>query len=92
MRKVFEEHLKRIEWDKLQLPIRLYPFVASTSDRPIAIDPEVAFGRPIVARTGISTQAIADRIDGGETVEEVAQDYGIDATEVEQAVLYERAA
>jgi hypothetical protein len=33
MRKVFEQHLERVEWDL-----------------PIAIDPRVGFGRPIVVR------------------------------------------
>lgn len=95
MRKVFEEHLKRIEWGDLPFPIRLYPFVSSsadTPDRPIAIDPEIAFGRPIVVRAGITTQAIVDRIDAGETIEEVASDYGLGREDIEQAVFYERAA
>jgi uncharacterized protein (DUF433 family) len=95
MRRMFEEHLKRVEWGKLQVPVRLYPFLSSGSEsvaRPIAIDPWIAFGRPIVVRKGISTQAIADRIDAGESVEEVALDYGLEPREIEEAVLYERAA
>jgi uncharacterized protein (DUF433 family) len=78
-----------------QFPVRLYPYVDSTqraAERPIAIDPHVAFGRPIVRRAGISTAAIADRIDAGETVEALADDYDLSRDEVEQAVLYSRAA
>lgn len=94
MRKLFEEHLKRVEWDKWKFPVRLYPFVSAddTSQRPIAIDPSIAFGRPVVLRAGVSTVAIADRLDAGETVDELARDYGLAATEIEQAVVYERAA
>ena len=95
MRRLFEEHLRRVEWGEFEFPIRLYPFVSSTSEtaeKPIAIDPRIAFGRPIVARKGISTQAITDRIDAGEDVRELASDYGLDAREIEEAVLYERAA
>lgn len=95
MRKMFEEHLKRVEWGELAFPIRLYPFLSGSSEittRPIAIDPTIAFGRPIVVRKGVSTQAIADRIDAGETVEELASDYGLEPPEIEEAVLYERAA
>lgn len=94
MRKVFEEHLKRVEWDEWKFPIRLYPFVASESPsiRTIAIDPNIAFGRPVIARTGISTSAIAGRIDAQESVAEVADDYDLTTAEVEQAILYERAA
>jgi uncharacterized protein (DUF433 family) len=94
MRKIFDEHLKRIEWANT-LPIRLYPFLASgaeTPDKPIAIDPAIAFGRPIVVRAGVTTRAIADRIDAGEAVDEIAADYGLAASDIENAVLYERAA
>lgn len=95
MRKMFEEHLKRVEWSELQVPVRLYPFLSSGTQntaKPIAIDPQVAFGRPIVVRKGISTQAIADRIDAGESVADLAADYELEPLEIEEAVLYERAA
>ena len=58
----------------------------------IAIDPKIAFGRPVVARTGVSTAAIAERIDASETVQDLATDYGLTVDEIEQAVLFERAA
>lgn len=93
MRKLFEEHLKRVDWDEWQFPVRLYPFVSGDSNqRPIAIDPNIAFGRPVVLRAGVSTGVIADRIDAGESVSDLADDYGLSTEEVEQAVLYERAA
>lgn len=95
MRKVFEQHLERIEWAAPQAPVRLYPFLSSeapTARRPIAIDPRVAFGRPIVVRSGVSTRAIAERIDAGESVDSLAADYELAPAEIEEAVLYERAA
>ncbi len=93
MRKLFEEHLKRVEWDEWQFPVRLYPFVSGDPERrPIAIDPSIAFGRPIVLRAGVSTGVIAERIDAGESVADLADDYGLTSEEVEQAVVYERAA
>lgn len=75
--------------------MRLFPFVspaAPTEERPIVIDPRIAFGRPVVVRVGVSTSAIAERIDAGETVENIAADYDLGPSEVEQAALYERAA
>ena len=57
-----------------------------------AIDAAIAFGRPVVVRMGIGTGTIAERIDAGEKVIDVAADYGLSEVEVEQAVLYERAA
>lgn len=95
MRRFFDEHLKRVEWDEWQFPVRLYPFLMSDAEsavKPIMIDPTIAFGRPVIARTGISTRAIAERIDAGETVKDLASDYDLEPSEIEQAVLYERAA
>lgn len=95
MRKLFEAHLMRVEWGAVHLPARLYPFVSESQvgpAKPIVIDPQLAFGRPVVARQGVTTFAIAERLDAGETVEAIALDYGLDTKEIEAAVLYERAA
>lgn len=95
MRRLFHDHLARVEWDEWQFPIRLYPFISAdvpTFERPIGIDPAIAFGRPIVIRKGVGTSTIAERIDAGENITEVANDYGLSEAEVEQAILYERAA
>ena len=94
MHRLLEEHLKRVEWDQWQFPVRLYPYVSSepTAERHIAIDPGIAFGRPIVLRAGVATEAIAERIDAGETVAALPEDYDLEPEEIEEAVLYERAA
>ena len=94
LRHVLAEHLKRVEWDPWQFPVRLFPYVSSQSlaARPIAIDPAIAFGRPVVVRMGIATETIAQRIDAGETVAGLAEDYDLEPEEIEEAVLYERAA
>jgi uncharacterized protein (DUF433 family) len=95
MRQLFIEHLKRIDWDTSNFPVRLYPFLSAAAPneaRPIVIDPRIAFGRPVVQRNGISTSTIAERIDAGESVDDVASDYDLGRSEIEQAILYERAA
>lgn len=93
MRKLFEEHLKRVEWDEWRFPMRLYPFISGGADRrPIAIDPHIAFGRPVVLRAGVSTGIITERIDAGETIADLADDYDLSSAEIEEAILYERAA
>lgn len=89
--KLLKDHLKRIELDDLNLPVRLYP-VDTDTNKTIVIDPRIAFGRPVIARRGISTTAILDRVNAGESEEEIAQDYGLDHTEVEEAIVYEQAA
>jgi uncharacterized protein (DUF433 family) len=95
MRRMFNEHLKRVEWDNWKFPVRLYPFASSdlpVTSRPIAIDPQIAFGRPMLALHGITTAAIAGRIDAGESTADLATDYDLTESEIEEAVLYERAA
>ena len=95
MRHLLVAHLRRVEWDEDQIPVRLYPFVTSDAlglERPIAIDPAVAFGRPILVEHGITTAILAERVDAGESVDALAADYNVSAAEIEQAILYERAA
>lgn len=95
MREVMEAHLKRIEWDDWKYPVRLYPFSnagVSHDQRSIAIDPLVAFGRPVIVSRGITTAVIAERLDAGESVEEIAADYGLKPHDVTQAIVYEHAA
>lgn len=95
MRRLFDEHLKRIEWDSSRFPVRLYPFLsasAPTAERPIVIDPRIAFGRPVVVSKGISTSTIAERVDAGESVNDIAADYDLVESDIEQAVVYEGAA
>jgi uncharacterized protein (DUF433 family) len=95
MRKVLEAHLRRVDWDADRLPFRLFPFVypdGADSERAIAIDPRVAFGRPIVQRVGVATETIARRLDAGEGVQALAEDYSLTPDEIERAVIFERAA
>ena len=91
LRKMLEDHLMRIEWEN-ELPIRVYPFIERDRNRLIAIDPSIKFGRPVLIHKGVSTSIIVDRIDAGESPEEVAEDYDLDHSEVEMVILYERAA
>lgn len=93
MRKVFEAHLKRVEW-KLHSAVRLYPFLVgeAADSRPIVIDSEISFGRPVIAGAFVSTRSILERIDAGESVIDVARDYELSPKAVEEAVVFERAA
>lgn len=94
MKCLLEVYLKRVEWDDGAFPVRLYPFVRDYEEKskPIVIDPAIAFGRPVVSGKFISTSAIADRIDAGESPQEIARDYSLSEREIQEAVLYERAA
>ena len=90
MKAILQELLKSIDRDHLRLPKRLYP--VDGENRIIAIDPYVAFGRPVISCRGISTGAIVARLDTNETEEEIADDYDLTLEDVRQAAIYERAA
>jgi uncharacterized protein (DUF433 family) len=95
MRQVLQAHLKRVTWDAQRFPIRLHPFVVGetvSSGMPIAIDPRISFGRPVIISRGISTATIVARIDAGELVAELAADYDLSLAEIDEAILYERVA
>ena len=94
MKQMLLVYLKRVDRDDEALPLRLYPLRPAWSEekKPIVIDPRVSFGRPTVARSGISTAALVDRVDAGEDLEILAGDYGLRIDQIEDAVFYERAA
>ncbi len=89
MRELLKTHLRRIEHDEAGLAIRLYPFTRpehAQQPRVVVIDPRMSFGRPVIAGTGIATTAIAERYLAGESVVELAKDYGRELSEIEETV------
>ena len=98
MRQILEAYLRRVEWDEVGVVARLYPFTRKRSideSRAVVIDPRISFGRPVLAGSGIPTAVIAERYKAGESVDELADDYGRKRLEIEEAIrceLDERAA
>jgi uncharacterized protein (DUF433 family) len=90
MREVLQAHLHRIERDVAGLPVKLYPFTrkrdSQEEPKAIVIDPQVSFGRPVLAGTGIPTAMIAERYKAGESVDDLANDYGRKRLEIEEAI------
>jgi uncharacterized protein (DUF433 family) len=86
----FRAHLKRVERDPSGVPIKLYPFTRKSIGReppaPIEIDPRVSFGRPVLRGKGVPTAVLADRFKGGDTLQELAGDYGVSTEEIEEAI------
>jgi uncharacterized protein (DUF433 family)/DNA-binding transcriptional MerR regulator len=89
--KLLESHLRRIDRDATG-PIRFFPVVISDAERPIAVDPRVAFGHPVVAGTRVRTEIISGRVVAGDSVEAVSEDLGLTKEQVEQAVAFEQRA
>ena len=94
MREVLAAHLRRLDFDAEGLAERLYPFTRSGAhgglelDDPrfVVFDPRIAFGRLVIAGTGIPTAVLAERFAAGDLSDELAADYGIERRVVEEAV------
>jgi len=94
MPELIEAYLKRIEWDERGIASRLYPFTRKRQlDEPkvIVIDPRISFGRPVLSGTGVRTSIVAERYKAGESVEELAEDYGRGRLDIEEAIRCELA-
>jgi uncharacterized protein (DUF433 family) len=89
VREFLQAHLRRIEWDRKGIPIRLYPFTRTgETDQPknIVIDPFISFGRAVITGTGVTTELVAERFKAGESADELAVDYGCDREKIEEAI------
>ena len=81
-------HLERIEWEH-GIAARLYPFTrlhGIDSPRSVIIDPRFSFGRPILKGARVATAILAERYKAGDSMDDLAQDYGCPRLEVEEAV------
>ena len=79
--------LGRIVW-RGQRPIALFPMFSlrgTDTSRPIRISPFIAFGHPVLTGTGIPTRAVWERFKGGESVRELADDFGLPNEVIEEA-------
>ena len=91
----FERALNRIERGASGAPVRLFPFSRKpdrTIEQPqvIAIDPRIAFGRPVVAKARVRTEVIFDRFGAGDSPAEMAGDYGVSEEEIFEALRFEQ--
>jgi uncharacterized protein (DUF433 family) len=80
---VVRDHLERIIYlddyaGQLYLPL--------TRENILLVDPYRNFGRPMFGSTATPVGPVLDRIEAGEPVGSVAQDYGLDVGEIELVV------
>ena len=89
LRGMLDDALKRIERSEPDgVPIRLFPrgFNQSPRSEFVAFDPMVAFGRPSLVKSGAPIAAIANRFRGGDSIAFLAEDYGVGAEAIEEAI------
>jgi uncharacterized protein (DUF433 family) len=58
----------------------------------VAMDPAVAFGRPVIAGSRVPTVEIYERFNAGESPDELAEDFGRTVSEIHEAIRCENTA
>lgn len=94
MREVLAAHLRRLDFDRDGFAERLFPFTRGgvhgglelEDPRSVVFDPRIAFGRLVLVGTGIPTAVLVDRFVAGDTLEDLAADYGIQRGSIEEAI------
>jgi uncharacterized protein (DUF433 family) len=88
LRKVMDKFLLRIEFDAKFMPLRFSPLRTHRERGKgyIVIDPDFAYGRPIIRGTAIPAEIIANRREAGESEARLAKDYRISTRAVKEAV------
>jgi uncharacterized protein (DUF433 family) len=81
------EHFDRLEYVNDQAS-RFFPFTRPHGPGPksMFIDPTLSFGRPVLASICVPTANIAERLTAGESVRELAEDYGCKTDDIEEAL------
>jgi uncharacterized protein (DUF433 family) len=88
---ILSTYLQRI--DRLDNhEFRFFPFIVredSHEPRTIQMSPNIAFGRPVLADTGIATDVIAGRFRARDSVSDLSEEYGVPVSMIEDAVRWE---
>ncbi|HEV2486770.1 MAG TPA: DUF433 domain-containing protein [Terracidiphilus sp.] len=88
MKGVMNKFLARIELDANLMPVRFSPLRTHRERGKgyIVIDPDFAYGRPVIKGTGIAAEIVAKRKGSGESEARLAKDYRISLRAVKEAV------
>jgi uncharacterized protein (DUF433 family) len=99
MKEIIGVYLQRVEWDAKGLPIKLYPFTrdteadASPSSDPrfVVMTPTISYGRPVITGTGIPVSSIYERYKAGDSIADLARDFRLEISAIEEAIRCEAA-
>jgi uncharacterized protein (DUF433 family) len=92
MQSLMRAYLERVQRDNMGAPIKLYPFTrpvdvsAKAAPTTVAMDPRIAFGRPVLVGTSVPTAVLADRFKAGDTLRDLADDYDTSPETIEEAI------
>lgn len=93
MRSMLRDYLGRVEFADAPFARGFFPIARHPSNRDqklILVSPFIAFGQPVVKRTGVSTLAVAERVNLGEDAAAVMKDYELEQSEFDEAIAYEQ--
>lgn len=54
----------------------------------IEIDPDIQHGKPVIQGTRVPVHILVESVAGGMSVEEVAEEYGVESADVQAALRY----
>lgn len=78
-------YLERVDFEEADgAALRIHP---AGRDTPILIDPRRSFGSPTIR--GVRTEALAELIEAGEPIDQVAEDFDLEPKELRAALAYE---
>ena len=58
-------------------------------DNPIMLDPDYAFGFPVIRHSGVRTEIILERFQAGDLKDQIAEDFSVEPVDVERALQFE---
>jgi uncharacterized protein (DUF433 family) len=89
--------LRRVERSPKGISEKLFPFTRREHQKApdkapsvVVIDPRIAFGKPVLVDSRISTAFLLSRRRGGTSIANLARDYGRDEAEIEEAIYLEQ--
>lgn len=95
LREDFERALTRIEFGAADRPVLLFPLTRESpanieQPKTVLVDPLRSFGRPVLARVYVRTEVIVERFTAGDSIAEMAADFGTSPSDIEEALRFEQ--
>lgn len=96
LREDFERALDRVDFSNASnQPVRLFPFTRPPSrldvqPKTVLVDPTLSFGRPVLTGAFVRTEVIEGRFEAGDSIAEMASDYGVGVEHIEEALRFEQ--
>lgn len=82
---VLNPFLKTVDFEG-ELARRWWPL---GKDVPVVVDPDYGFGLPVVHKTGVRTEIVAERAAAGDSLDEIAYDFDLEEEQIKAALVYE---